>query len=104
VIAEPAGTITGGVVQEGNPAPGAPVFLWAVTDEVRRQLGGTRQILTNTDGRFRFEGLPPGDYRLLASFDVREADAEVLDQANAVKIHAEASAVAAVELPLWLAP
>jgi Carboxypeptidase regulatory-like domain len=104
VIAEPVGAIAGSVVTEGNPVPGAPVFLWPVADEVRRQLGGTRQILSNTDGRFRFEGLPPGDYRLLASFDVREADAEVMEQANAAKTRAEASESAAVELPLWLAP
>lgn len=104
VVAEPAGAIAGSVVTEGAPVPGAPVFLWAVTNEVRRQLGGTRQMLSNTDGKFRFEGLPPGDYRLLASFDVREADAEVVDQANAARIHAEASGLAVVELPLWLAP
>jgi len=104
VIAEPTGTIAGGVVKEGGPVPGAPVFLWPVTDEVRRQLGGTRQVLSNTDGKFRFEGLPPGDYRLLASFDIREADAEIVEQTNAARIHAAASESPVVELPLWVAP
>jgi Carboxypeptidase regulatory-like domain len=104
VIAEPVGAIAGGVAQGGNPVPGVPVFLWPAADEVRRQLGGTRQILSNTDGKFRFEGLPPGDYRLLASFDIQEADAEIVELANAVKIHAAASESAAVELPLWMAP
>jgi hypothetical protein len=101
VIAEPAGTIAGSVVKEGNPVPGAPVFLWPVTDEVRRQVGGARQILSNTDGKFRFEWLPPGDYRLLATFDVREVDTEILDQAKAVGIHVAASETPVVELALW---
>ncbi len=104
VVAQPAAAIAGSVAKDGNPVPGAPVFLWPVADEVRRQLGGARQIFSNTDGKFRFEGLPPGDYRLLTSFDVREVDAEIVDLANAVKIRAEASESAAVELPLWLAP
>lgn len=104
LIAEPVAAIAGSVVSEGNPVPGAPVFLWPVADEARRQLGGARQILSNTDGTFRFDGLPPGDYRLLASFDLREANAEIMDQANAPKTRAEASESASVELPLWLAP
>jgi hypothetical protein len=104
VIAEPAGIITGTVVKEGAPVPGVPVFLWPVAAEVRRQLGGTKQLLSSTDGKFRFEALPLGDYRLLASFDVREVDAQLLDQANAVTIRAAASASEPLELPLWLEP
>ena len=104
VVAEPAGTVGGSVVQDGSPVAGVPVFLWPVLDEVRRKLGGTRQILSNTGGKFRFEGLPPGDYRLLASFDIREADAGILEQANAAKIRVEVSESAAVDLPLWVAP
>jgi hypothetical protein len=104
VVAEAAGAIAGSVVQQGNPVPAAPVFQWPVADEVRRQLGGPKQMLSNTDGKFRFEGLPPGDYRLLASFDVREADTDLMEQANAVKVRAEQSESAAAELTPWLAP
>ncbi len=58
VVAEPAAAISGSVVSQGKPVPGVPVFLWPVKDETQRQLGGTRQILSNTDGTFRFDGLP----------------------------------------------
>lgn len=104
VVAEPTGAIAGSVTKDGAATPGAPVFLWPVRDETRRQLGGNRRILSNTDGTFRFDGLPPGDYRLLASFDVSEIDEEALVLTNAPAIHADVSQTAAADLVLWMAP
>jgi hypothetical protein len=104
VVAEPAATISGSVVSQGKAVPGVPVFLWPVKDETQRQVGGTRQILSNTDGTFRFDALPAGDYRLLATQDVSEVDEEILILANAPTIRAEASETAAAELGLWIAP
>ena len=104
VVAEPAGAIAGGVANAGNPVPGAPVFLWPVKDETRRQLGGPRQLLSNTDGKFRFDGLPPGDYRLLASFDFREVDEELVNLANAVQVRVEAPGPTAADLTVYVAP
>ena len=104
VVAEPAGVIAGSVVREGNAVPGAPVFLWPVQDDTQRQLGGTRQILSDTGGKFRFDGLPPGDYRLVASFDVSGIDEEVLLQTNAPTVHAAVSETATKDLGLWIAP
>jgi hypothetical protein len=48
--------------------------------------------------------LPPGDYRVLASFDVLEADEESMGNSNAALVHAEALQAATIELPIWVAP
>jgi hypothetical protein len=88
----------------GKSAPAAPVFLWPVAEANRRSLGGIRQVLCDADGQFRFEGLPPGDYRLLASFDAVEVDAELIEASRAPVVRVEAMQVATVELAPWVAP
>jgi len=89
---------------DGKPVPGAPVFLWPVAESARRSLSGSRQALSDTEGSFRFDSLPPGDYRILASFDVDEIDEELMDVSRATVLHAEASQTANFDLPLWIAP
>lgn len=103
-ISDRASQIIGSVAAGQKPVPGAPVFLWPVAEAARRILGGPRQMLSDTEGKFRFEGLPPGDYRLLATFDYREVDMDVLEEAHTPVTHVEASQATIVELPLWLAP
>jgi hypothetical protein len=89
---------------DSKPVPGAPVFLWPVADSTRRSLSGPLQALSDTEGRFRFDSLPPGDYRLLASFDVNEIDEELIEMSRAAIVHADASQTANIELPVWIAP
>ena len=55
-------------------------------------------------GKFRFDGLPPGDYRILASFDLSEVDEEALEEARAMSVTMEASRTSTVDVPLWIAP
>jgi hypothetical protein len=59
--------------------------------------------LSDTEGRVRFDSLPPGDYRLLASFDVYEADHDLME-ANGALIRGEASRTTTIDLPVWVAP
>jgi hypothetical protein len=96
--------ISGKVMADGKPAPGVPVFLWPVADSARRSLGGFLQAISSVDGRVSFQDLPPGDYRLLATLDVDEIDADLMNLANATTIHAEAMQPANVELTVWIAP
>jgi hypothetical protein len=103
-VSDKAGQITGSVMTGDKPTPGVPVFLWPVAESARRSLSGTLQALSNTEGRFRFDGLPPGDYRLLASFDVNEIDEELIELSRAPVTHVEASQTATIELPVWIAP
>jgi hypothetical protein len=103
-VSDQAGQIAGKVMADSKPVPGAPVFLWPVADSARRSLSGPLQGLSDTEGRFRFDSLPPGDYRMLASFDVNEIDEELIEASHAVIVHAEASQTANVELTVWIAP
>jgi hypothetical protein len=103
-IADGAAQIDGQVTIDSKGAPGAPVFLWPVAEAARRSLGGWKVALADIDGRFQFNGLPPGDYRLLSTFDVLEIDEEILAESRAPEIHVGKSARATAELPLWIAP
>ena len=103
-VSDQAGTITGKVTSDGKPAPGAPVFLWPVAESARRSLNGSLETLTDVDGRYRFDSLPPGDYRALASFDVNEIDQDLMELSQAAVVHANASLTAKVDLTVWVAP
>jgi hypothetical protein len=103
-VSEKAGQIAGRVMADAKPTPGVPVFLWPVAESARRSLSGPLQGLSDTEGRFRFDSLPPGDYRILASFDVNEIDEELMETSQAVVVHAGASQTATIELPVWIAP
>jgi hypothetical protein len=103
-LAEDAGAIEGVVLDERRVIPGAPVFLWPETDAARRALNGSLQALSDTEGRYRFENLPPGEYRLLASFDVSELDVDVLGEARVVPIRLDPGRHLTLPLTLWSAP
>lgn len=104
-VSDQAGQIVGRVLGEASkPVPGVPVFLWPVAESARRSLSGPLQVLSDTDGRFRFESLPAGDYRVLASFDVNEIDWDLLEVSRAPVVRAEASQTANIDLPVWIAP
>lgn len=104
MVSDQAGQIQGRVMQEGKPVSAAPVFLWPVGEANRRSLGGDREIRADTEGNFRFETLPPGDYRLLASFDVNGLDEDLMLMSGARTISVEKSATVRIELPVWIAP
>lgn len=104
VVSDQAGHLDGSVMRDTKPVPGAMVFLWPLADAARRSLGGWRQMLADISGHFRFDGLPPGEYRILASFDLSEIDEESVEEARALSVTVEASQTKAVEVPLWIAP
>jgi hypothetical protein len=103
-VSDQAGQIAGKVTADGKAVPGAPVFLWPVAEAARRSLNGSLETLTDVEGRFRFDSLPPGDYRALASFDVNEIDQDLMELSQAAVVHANASQTATVELTVWVAP
>jgi hypothetical protein len=102
-VSDQAAKITGRVITEGRPAPGAPVFLWPVGEGQRRSLGGRLQATTDTEGAFQFDSLPPGEYSVLASFDVSEVDEETIDRGRALAAQCDAGKTSVIELPLWVA-
>jgi len=56
------------------------------------------------NGRLQFGSLPPGDYRMMATFDLSEVDEESMEVARAVTVHVEPSQTATVALTPWVAP
>jgi hypothetical protein len=103
-VADKAGQITGSVMKEGKPVPGAPVFLWPMTEAGRRSLKGYRMVIADTEGKYRLEGLPPGDYRMLATYDYTDIDEAALDEGLAIVVHATESQKTSADLLLWIAP
>lgn len=104
VVSDQAAQVEANVLDAGNPVPGAPVFVWPIDEAARRSLHGYRIALADVNGHCHFDGLPPGDYRVFASFDVSDIDDEIIDQASAQTVHADPSRVSSIDLPLWLAP
>jgi len=84
MISDKAGHLEGTVLRDTKSVAGAPVFLWPAGDAGRRSLGGFRQMLSDASGKFRFDGLPPGDYRILATFDLSEVDEESIEEGQAM--------------------
>jgi hypothetical protein len=104
IVADKAAQITGSVAKEGKGVPGAPVFLWPLAESSRRSLKGYRMVIADTDGKYSFEGLPPGDYRILATYDYTEIDESAMDEGAAITVHAEESQRTQADLLLWIAP
>ena len=83
-----ASTEVRGIVRSnGVPVAGAPVILEAF-DFVRRrrqlELTSTR---TDADGHYQFAALPPGDYRILATFEYQAPSVNEMEAAGASSVH-----------------
>ncbi len=105
VVSDRAGRINGKVLQDGKGVPAAPVFLWPIAESARRSIGGRYLLLlTDVEGRFNFDSLPPGEYRMLASFDVDELDEDLIELSRPVVVRTEAGQTASVDLSVWAAP
>jgi hypothetical protein len=103
-VSDQAGRIQGRVMADGQPVPGVTVFLWPAAVEARRSLGGAKESMSDITGQFEFDSLPPGDYRVLASFDLTGIDEELMEWARAPVVRAGASQTATIELSVWVAP
>jgi hypothetical protein len=104
VVSSQTGQIAARVTLDSKGVAGAPVFLWSKDDVPRRSLKGWTQAYADVEGQVRFDSLPPGEYRLLATFDISEPDEQLLDEARAPTVRVETSQRAVLELPLWIAP
>jgi hypothetical protein len=103
-ISDQAGKISGTVTAGGASIPASPVFLWPVAEAARRSLGGAHLVLADTQGRFELAGLPPGEYRVLATFDFSQAELEIFEEAQAPSITVGIAQSKVLEVSLWVAP
>jgi len=103
-VSSNAAHLSGVALREGKPAPGMPVHLWPATETMRRILGGPKQLLTDVNGAFQFTGLPPGEYRVLPTMDVREISAQTVEESRAMSINLTEGQRARIEAAVWAAP
>ncbi|MEO7651286.1 MAG: carboxypeptidase-like regulatory domain-containing protein [Bryobacteraceae bacterium] len=82
MVSDKAARIDGTIANDGNRVAGIPVFLWPTRPEQRRSMSGRKQTKTGAAGTFAFAGLPPGEYKMIASFDFTMLDEDILAEAE----------------------
>jgi hypothetical protein len=94
------GSIHGVVQSAGKPATAAPVFVETWDPVTRQRLLGPRETRTDASGRYRFDGLPPGDYRVLSTFDYASPPVQEFDVRESRPLRIEAVMDAQLDLEL----
>lgn len=95
------GGLRGVVKAAGEPVPGAPVYLEAYDPTYRKRLTDLRVIRTDMRGEYRFDGLAPGTYRVLATFEYQTPDSAVMEIAAATSVRIEAHGNVQADLALY---
>ena len=96
-------TIHGLVSGPGHdPAPGAPVYLEAYDKDQRKRLGELRTIRTNLRGQFHFNGLAPGYYRIVSTFEYEKPDPDSMEACGARTLTIAESTDTAQDLDLYV--
>jgi hypothetical protein len=95
------GSVHGIVKSLGDAVIGAPVYLEAYDPDSRRRLIDLRSTRTDLRGAYRFDGLAPGTYRLLATFEYQTPDTAAMDLAAARQVQVEAKADLQLDLDLY---
>jgi hypothetical protein len=96
-----AGSVRGAVKSGSEAAVGAPVYLEGWDAESKQRVGELRSVRTDARGQFRFEGLAPGAYRLLATFEYLNPDVETMG-ASAQEILVAAHAEKSLDVELYV--
>ncbi|HEY2012424.1 MAG TPA: carboxypeptidase-like regulatory domain-containing protein [Bryobacteraceae bacterium] len=95
------GTVTGA---NHEPVAGAPVFLEAWDVESHKRLVDLRQTRTDMQGKYQFYGLPPGNYRILSTFEYQSPDPPAMEAAKAQVVPVEEAREMVLDLRLWVMP
>jgi hypothetical protein len=101
-LATGPGAVHGVVKSSGEAVAGAPVYLEGYDPDTRQR--ATDLLTTRTDlrGSYRFDGLAPGTYRVLATFEYQMPDVAAMDAAGARLLKAESSGDLQVDLDLYV--
>jgi hypothetical protein len=98
--AKPA-TLLGAVKAPGGvPSVGATIFLKPVDPDVRVRLFERESFRTDTNGQFRVDGLPPGTYQVVASFEYEKSDEVDWDLSQVRTVRLDEGKESSVELEL----
>jgi hypothetical protein len=90
----------GGTVKNANgeTVAGVPVFIEAYDMDPGKRLEPMRSVVADSKGQYKFGGLAPGGYRLLASFDYATPDSAQLEETNAKTVKVEEGGRAVLDL------
>ncbi len=100
-IAGGPGELHGVVKSSGDPVVGAPVFLEGFDPATRQRVTELRVARTDGHGMYRFQGLAPGTYRVLSTFEFQSPDAETMDMVAAPTLKVEAHSDQQYDLDLY---
>ena len=81
--------------------PGAPVYLEAFDKDTGKRLGDLRTTRTGLRGQYRFTGLAPGLYRILATFEYEKPDSDAMEAAGARALTLDEATNIAQDLDLF---
>jgi hypothetical protein len=98
------GAIHGTVRNANTAAGGAPVFLETWDPVTRNRLVDLRETRSDMAGHYRFDGLAPGDYRILSTFDYAAPGPSTFDYGGARAVRIEKSTDPQLDLDLWGSP
>ena len=103
VLSDSPGAVHGTVTLGSQQVAGVQVFLEASEIEPARRLRETFVTRTDTHGQYRFTGLAPGNYRLLATFEYKSPGAAEFDIAGAASVKVEETRDFQKDLDLYVA-
>jgi hypothetical protein len=97
-------SISGRVVDKPNePTPYAPVFLETMNLEPPDP-PMVWEARAGVDGSFQFQGLPPGKYRVISSFDLDPSDRAAVEIARPAEVPLTEGGSAVHDLSLYHKP
>jgi protocatechuate 3,4-dioxygenase beta subunit len=101
VVSTRPASIGGRVI--GEAVAGAPVFLEAYDLDARKRLLDVRVARADLAGRYRFDGLAPGKYRIFASFEFENPEERDFEEARAAILSVAEDDRAQRDLDLYVA-
>ena len=84
-----------------DPAAGAPVYLEAFDKDNRKRLGELHAMRTDVRGQYRFNGLAPGLYRILSTFEYEKPEPDEMEACGARSLTLSESTDTAQDLDLY---
>jgi hypothetical protein len=94
--------VQGNVKSSGEVVPGAPVYLEAFDPNTGSRVTELRETRADMRGLYRFDGVAPGTYRVLATFEYVNPDQAAMSTANPSTLRAEPQSTLNVDLDLYV--
>jgi hypothetical protein len=89
------------VKNSDDPVSGAPVYLEAYDANANKRVADLRIAISDMHGRYHFDDLAPGTYRILGTFEYLSPDIETMDAAGAQLLTVDAHSDVSQDLELY---